>query len=228
MIQINHMAAILVKDIKDVLRNIQVLILFIIYPVVALIMTQSIGEEKGFFIGVFATMHFVFTPIVVAASMIAEEKEKNTLRVLRMSGISSLEFFLSTAVFVVALDCLAASSFIFMSGDSSINTGLFYSAAIFGNVISVLIGMCVGTYSKSPSATNGLAVPLGMIFSFLPMLSYFNKNLESISKYLFGQQIQYLISGQKLTAETIIICSINFIIVTGIYILLYRKAKTDE
>ncbi len=204
------------------------LVLFIVYPAVAFIMTQSIGGEKLFFIGVFATMHFVFTPIVVAASMIAEEKEKNTLRVLRMSGISSLEFFLSTAVFVVVLDCLTGSSFLLMQGDGSINVGVFYSAAIFGSVISVLIGMCVGTYSKSPSATNGLAVPLGMIFSFLPMLSYFNKNLESISKYLFGQQIQYLIGGQKWTAEAVIICSINFIIVTGLYILLYRRAKTDE
>lgn len=228
MIQINHMTAILVKDIKDVIRNIQVLILFIIYPAVAFIMTQSIGAEKIFFIGVFATMHFAFTPIVVSASMVAEEKEKNTLRVLRMSGISSLEFFLSTAVFVVVLDCLTGGSFIFMSGESSINVGLFYSAAIFGSVISVLIGMCVGTYSKSPSATNGLAVPLGMLFSFLPMLSYFNKSLESVSKYLFGQQIQYLIGGQKWTAEAVIICSINFIIVAGIYILLYRRARTDE
>ncbi len=228
MIQINHMTAILAKNFKDITRNFEVLVLFIVYPVVSFVMSQSLGAEMTFFIAVFATMHFIFTPIVVTSNMIAEEKSKNTLRVLRMSGISSLGFFLSTAIFVILLTCITGSSFIFMSHESSMNIGLFYSAGLLGSVISILIGMSIGTFSKSPSAANGLAVPLGLIFSFLPMLSYFNKGLESISKFLFGQQVSYLISGQKWNTEAIIICLINLLIAAGFYVFLYKRSKLDE
>lgn len=228
MIQINHMTALLAKNLKDVTRNFEVLVLFIVYPVVSFVMSQSLSAEMTFFIPVFATMHFIFTPIVVTSNMIAEEKSKNTLRVLRMSGISSLGFFLSNAIFVTLLTCITGSSFIFMAHDGNINVGLFYSAGITGIVISILIGMSIGSFSKSPSAANGMAVPLGLILSFLPMLSYFNKSMESISKFLFGQQVSYLIGGQKWDVESIIICLINLFIVTVFYVLLYRRTKLDE
>ncbi len=228
MIELNHITAIILKDFKDVLKNVQILILFIVYPAVCFIMSQSVGTEMTFFVSVFATMHFVFTPIIVSSSMIAEEKAKNTLRILRMSGISSLEFFLSTAGFVLIFDCITGSFFMLMSGGNTISAGMFYSAGIVGSVISIMIGMCIGTFSKSPSATSGLAVPLGMIFSFLPMLSHFNKGLGNISKYLFGQQVAYLIGGKKWSAETIVVCLVNLIIVTGFYVFLYKRTKLDE
>ncbi len=228
MMKINHVTAILSKDVKDVIKNIQVLILFVVYPVVGFIMTQSINVERGFFISVFATMHFVFTPIVVSAHMISEEKEKNTLRVLRMSGITSGEFFVSTAVFILSLDCITGSTFIFMAGEGGIDPGLYYSAAIMGCVVSIMLGMCIGTFSKSSSGANGLAIPLGLFFSFLPMLSYFNKGLESVSKYLYGQQVGNMIYGKGWSAETGIICLANLLLVMGLYVLLYRRIKTQE
>jgi len=226
--RINHITAILSKNVKDVMKNIQVLILFVVYPAVGFIMTQSINVEKGFFISVFATMHFVFTPIVVSAHMISEEKEKNTLRVLRMSGITSTEFFLSTAVFIIFLDCISGSTFIFMAGEGGIDPALYYSAAIMGSAVSIILGMCIGTFSKGSSAANGLAIPLGLFFSFLPMLSYFNKGLESVSKYLYGQQVGNMIYGQGWSAETGIICLGNLLLIMGLYVVLYRRTKTEE
>lgn len=161
------MTAIALKDMKDTLRNIQVLILFFVYPIIGFVMTQSISEQSVFFVSIFATMHVVFTPIVVTASMIAEEKEKNTLRVLRMSGITSAEFFASTALFVLMLDGITSLPFLVMGSKNEMNLGLFFSAVAVSGVISIVIGMCIGIYSKSASAANGLAVPVGMIFALL-------------------------------------------------------------
>lgn len=228
MIQINHMTALLAKYLKDTAKNFEVLVLFIVYPVICFVMSQSMGAEMTFFVPVFATMHFVFTPIVVTSNAIAEEKSKNTLRVLRMSGISSLSFFLSNAIFVTLLTCITGSTFIFMSHDSNMNVGLFYSAAIIGIIISMLIGISVGSFSKSTGAANGLAVPLGLILSLLPMLSYFNEGIKSVSRFLFGQQVFYFISGQSWNKETIIVCLINLFIVSGLYIFLYSRTKLDE
>lgn len=223
--QANHMTAIVLKDMKDTLRNIQVLILFFVFPIIGFVMTQSINEQSVFFVSIFATMHIVFTPIVVTASMIAEEKERNTLRVLRMSGITSVEFFASTALFVLILDGISSLPFLLMGSKNEINIGLFFSAVVISGVISIVIGMCIGIYSKSASAANGLAVPVGMVFAFIPMLSGFNEALGRVSKYLYGQQMSFLILGKPWNTEAIVICIANFILIVTLYIVLFEKSK---
>ena len=228
MIQINHISAIIEKDFRVTLRNMQILILFIIYPVVGFVMSQSAGIEKSFYISVFATMHFVFTPIVSTSAMISEEKDKNTLRVLRMSGITSAEFFLSTALFVLILDCLTGSSLLLLSGQNGPNPWLFYSAGILGGIISILVGLCIGTFSRSTSAASGLAVAVGMVLAFIPMLSFFNKGLEKFSKFLYGQQVKYLIEGKNWSAESIAVILINLGLIVSVYVLLYKRSKLDE
>jgi ABC-2 type transport system permease protein len=102
---------------------------------------------------------------------------------------------------------------------------LFFSAILISGLISIAIGMCIGIYSKSASAASGLAVPAGMIFSFIPMLSGFNDGLKRISKYLYGQQMSYLISGKSWDTEAIIICIVNFILIVTLYIVLFKKSK---
>ena len=226
---IYHLNAIFIKNMKDTLRNFQVLILFLVFPVIGFVMTQSITDVEGsFFISIFAGMHYIFTPIVVTASLVSEEKEKNTLRVLRMSGISSFEFFLSTTIFVLIFDVLSGCTFIGMTNLDQIQTLRFLIAGIAGCLISILIGLCVGTYVKSSSAANGVAVPLGMIFSFLPMLSSFNKGLEKVTKYLYGQQVSYICGGKNFDISFIMVVSINFLIVFVIYCYLYYKSKLVE
>ena len=226
---IGHLNAIITKDIKDTIRNFQVLILFLVFPVIGFVMTQSIKDaSSAFFISIFATMHFVFTPIVVTASLISEEKEKNTLRVLRMSGISSIEFMISTTLFVLLLNIVTGCTFIGMTDMEQARVLQFIVAGIIGCLISIIIGICVGTFAKSSSAANGLAVPAGMMFSFLPMLSSFNEGLEKITKFLYGQQISYLIEGNQWSVEMLIVIICNFFIAFMVYCYLYNKSKQIE
>ncbi len=221
-----HLNAILIKNIKDTLKNFQVLILFLVFPIIGFVMTQSISDVDGkFFISIFAAMHFIFTPIVVTASLVSEEKDKNTLRVLRMSGISSFEFFFSTTVFVLLFNTISGSAFIAMTNMDSAQIARFYIAGIIGCMISILIGLCVGTYVKSSSAANGVAVPLGMVFAFLPMLSSFNEGLQKVTKFLYGQQVSYIFGGNNFDLSFIIVVCINFSLVFVIYCYLYYKTK---
>ena len=200
MIQVNHMTAIVLKDIKDTLKNIQVLILFFVFPIIGFVMTQSINGQSVFL--------FPYSQLCI-----------------RMSGITSAEFFASTALFILVLDGISSLPFLVMVSENEIRIGLFFSAVIVSGVISIVIGMCIGIYSKSASAANGLAVPVGMIFAFIPMLSGFNEALERVSKYLYGQQMSFLISGKPWSSETIVICIANFILIVTLYIVLFEKLK---
>lgn len=229
MIRLNHIGAVLEKQIKDILKNMQVLILFFVFPAISFIMVTSLGEEnKSFFIMIFATMHFIFTPLVSTASLISEEKEKNTLRVLIMSGIKPLEYFFSMGLFILLVNLITGSVFFLLGKFDQSGAVLFFGGAVIGALISILLGMCVGTYANNMSAANGLGVPLGMLFSFVPMIASFNSSIEKISQFLYGQQVSYLINGESITLKKAIILGINFLVSIFVYIFLYNRNKSDD
>ncbi|MDE5748532.1 MAG: ABC transporter permease, partial [Acetatifactor sp.] len=98
-----NMATILKKQVKDTLRNKAVLIQFVMFPVMALIMTKSIqieGMPPHFFIMLFATMYVGMAPLVSVASIISEEKEKNTLRVLLMARVTPWQYLAGVGSYV--------------------------------------------------------------------------------------------------------------------------------
>lgn len=227
-----NIIAIFCNLFKDTLKNMQVLILFIIYPVVGLFMTKAITlpEEFGgmFFIAIFATMHCIFTPLVATAGIIAEEKEKNTLRILIMSNITMPEYIIAIGSFILFLTLLTGSAFLFMIPSIMENGLLFMGSLFIGCLVSVSLGMCAGLYSKSTSAANAMAAPVGIVFAFLPMFASFNESVESIARFTYGQQISNFIGNLQMDASGLIIIAVNLIILLGTGILLYRRVKTEE
>ena len=72
-------AAIFEKQIKDTLKNKEILIQFIMFPILALIMEKAIkieGMPPHFFANMFSAMYVGMAPLVSIAAVIAEEKEK--------------------------------------------------------------------------------------------------------------------------------------------------------
>lgn len=81
---------ILQKQWKDTWKNEAVLIQFLMFPVLVVIMTKLVkidGMPKNFFVNLFASMYVGMAPLTSLSAVIAEEKEKNTLRVRRGRGI---------------------------------------------------------------------------------------------------------------------------------------------
>lgn len=224
---VSHIRAVVKKNTKDIFRNFQILILFLVYPIIGFIMATSMGDQKSFFIATFATMHFVFAPIVVTTVLLAEEREMNTLRVLRMSGITSMEYLVSTAIFVLVFDMVSGASFLIFGDMDAIQVGKFLAAGMIGGLISIVIGLAIGTYAKSTGAANGLAVPLGMVFSFLPMIASFNPGVEQVSKYLYGQQIHFMMQGADVSIEMILVLIVNGMVILGVYLWLYSRNNLE-
>jgi ABC-2 type transport system permease protein len=229
--RIPNITALFQKQVKDVFKNMPVLILFIVYPVVAVIMTTAMKDQPDtgtLFISIFATMHCVFTPIVSTVSIISEEKEKNTLRVLIMSNVTLKEYLLSIGGFVFAATLLTGSSFIFISDHPAENALSFLLSMGIGTLISIVLGNCIGLFSKNAAAANGMAVPFGLIFAFLPMLASFNKQIEAVSRFTYGQQISYLLAGKELSLFGIITLCINFAVLLVISAVLFKRSLSEE
>ena len=102
------------KQLKDILKNKAILIQFVLYPVLTLIMENTIhmeGMPELYFTKLFSIMYIGMAPLTSMAAIIAEEKEKNTLRVLMLSNVKPVEYLTGTGSYIWLICMLGAVVF---------------------------------------------------------------------------------------------------------------------
>lgn len=224
-----HMATIFKKQVKDTLRNKTVLIQFVMFPIMALIMTKSVqieGMPPHFFIMLFATMYVGMAPLTSVASIISEEKEKNTLRVLLMARVTPWQYLAGVGSYVFICCMLGAGVFCLLGNYTWRERGIFLLIMAVGILTSLLLGAAIGIGSSSQMAATSVTVPVMLLFSFLPMLSMFNDTLSKVAKYTYTEQIRLLLqsleTGESAQAGLIIIAG-NILLFGGAFAVLYRN-----
>ena len=227
---INHIWAILWKELKDTIKNKTILIQFLMFPCMTIIMESAIsieGMPEHFFVNLFSSMYIGMAPLTSVASIISEEKEKNTLRVLQMSNVKTFEYLISNAIYVVSV-CMVGSLVMGLAGGyRGKNLLILLVIMLVGYLISTIVGATIGVASKNQMMATSLTVPIMMIFSFLPMLSMFNESIMKISKYIFTEQLFVLInniSNLHIDAENVLILAVNLVLAFAIFIGVYRKS----
>ena len=227
----NNIVAIFKKQLKDTLRNKTVLIQFVMFPIMTLIMNNAIKIQEmpeNFFVILFATMYIGMAPLTSIASIISEEKEKNTLRVLIMSNVKPHEYLLGIGSYVW-LACMLGGLVICTVGGYDLQTSIAFMGIIaIGVLTSLLIGAIIGICSKTQMMATSITVPVMMIFSFVPMLSLFNSTIEKIARVIYSEQIGRMlnqINSLQLHAENICVIGLNILIAAIIFIIIFRKCK---
>lgn len=229
----NNIAAIFVKQWKDTLKNKTVLIQFLMFPVMTLLMENTVrldGMPEHFFAKLFAVMFVGMAPLTSTSAIIAEEKEQNTLRALMMSNVTPVQYLLGVGFYVWLL-CMAGSVvFGLCSGYSAQDFVLFLSIMAAGLLLSILLGAIIGIWSRNQMAATSLTVPVMMVFSFLPMLSMFNETIEKVAEFAYSQQIFLLIhqiGTAKIQGKPILIIAANLLFAIGIFLMVYRKKRFE-
>lgn len=229
----NNIAAIFKKQVKDTLKNKTVLIQFLMFPVLTLIMSRAVkidGMPENFFVKLFAVMYVGMAPLTSMAAVIAEEKEKNTLRVLLMSNVRPYEYLLGVGSYIW-LACMAGAGVICASGSLGLReSGLFMAVMAVGILASMLIGAAVGIFSKTQMMATSITIPVMMVFSFLPMLSLFNATIAKIAKIVWSEQISRMldqIGSGRIQTASIGIVSVNVILFVALFIAAYRKCGLE-
>ena len=95
-----------------------------------------------------------------------------------------------------------------------------------GILLSSLTGAVIGVFSKNQMSATSITIPVMMIFSFLPMLSMFNENIEKVARITYSQQMSILINGignSAIKPESIIIIAVNFVVASILFTLAFRK-----
>ncbi len=218
------------KQIKDTGKNIALLIQFVMFPLMAVIMENTVKIDdlpEHFFVGMFAVMHIGMAPLNVTTAIIAEEKDKNTLRVLLFGGVRPLEYLLGIGGFVFSACMLGAVVFALLGGYHGMEFGLFLLIMAAGIIVSMFLGAMIGIRSRSQITASSIMVPTMMVFAFLPMIAMFNETIAKVADYAYSQQIQILLNGlSSRTApepKSLIVLLLSALIAAGMFGFSYRK-----
>lgn len=215
------------KQLKDTLKNKTILIQFMLFPIMTLIMENAItldGMPELFFTKLFSIMYIGMAPLTSVAAIIAEEKEKNTPRVLMMTNVKPWQYLTGVGLYVWLI-C--------MLGAGVMATGLDREAIVFymcivgiGFTISVVAGACIGIYVKNQMAATSVVMPVMLILAFLPMIATFNDKIEKVAKIFYTQQLKVCLENMAfadITKETTIVVTVNVLILIGLYGITYKR-----
>lgn len=229
----SNIIAIFKKQLKDTWGNKTVLIQFIMFPILTLIMNNAVkidGMPENFFVNLFAVMYIGMAPLTSMAAVIAEEKEKNTLRVLMMSNVKPHEYLLGIGSYIWVA-CMIGAVVVCMAGSyKSQERRYFMMIMAVGILASLLIGAAIGIWSKTQIMASSVAVPVMMVFSFMPMLSMFNTTIGKIAKFIYSEQISIMlnrISSMHIELDNICIMVVNVSFFAAIFTIAYRKCGLE-
>lgn len=223
----HNIGVIIKKQIKDTLKNKTVLIQFVMFPVLTLIFENAINipdMPELFFTKLFSVMYMGMAPLVAVASVIAEEKETNTLRVLTMANVKAWEYLAGIGIYVWTI-CMAGAGVMattLSSGDIPFYLGVMAA----GFIISIAIGACIGIIASNQMSATSLSLPVMLIFSFMPMLAMFNDKIEKIAGIFYTQQIRELLGNMTfdgIKTETMLVVAVNALLALSLFFAAFKR-----
>lgn len=226
-----NIRAILWKQVKDTFQNKEVLIQFIMFPLLVILMENTITMKdmpEHFFVKLFATMYIGMAPLTSMAAVLAEEKEKNTLKALLMADVKPAEYLLGVGGYIWVV-CMAGSLVFGMVGEYQGKQLFFFLAVMAAGILaSLLIGAAIGIWSRNQMMATSLTMPVMMVFAFLPMLSAFNDMVKKVAKFAYSEQISILINhlGQidvRMGLESALVILVNAAAAVICFVFAYRK-----
>lgn len=228
-----HIRAILWKQVKDTLKNKTILIQFLMFPVMTVIMENAIEIKdmpEHFFATLFAVMFIGMAPLTAMSAIIAEEKEKNTLRVLLMSNVKPMEYLAGIGVYVFAM-CMIGAGIIALAGGYKGKMILAFIAIMaVGILVSLFMGAVIGIFSKSQMMATSVTIAVMMIFSFVPMLSMFNESIKKFGKITYTQQINSLLTNVEnlqIKTEHFVVIGMTVLIALVLFVLAYKRTGLE-
>ncbi len=227
----NHIITMIKKQLKDTLKNKAVLIQFVMFPFMGVFMTNAVkidGMPPNFFTNLFASMYVGMAPLVAMSAIISEEKEKNTLRVLRMAGVTPWEYLAGIGCYVFTFCMAGAAVFCLLLEEGTPLSGrlLFFAAMAVGTVVSLTVGAAIGVGCPNQMSATSVTVPVMMVFSFLPMLSTFNETVAKAAKYLYSEQLRIVVNAAgegRMEYGNPLAVAMNLLAAGGLFWVLYRK-----
>ncbi|WP_153730976.1 ABC transporter permease [Sporosarcina obsidiansis] len=172
MISLRRMNAILQKDFKDFSRNLAVSTVLIM-PIGLGLMYGRAGDHSIEYHFMLINLAFAMVATYVQCCLIAEEKEKNTLRGLMLSPASTTEILGGKSLLTFILTMFVVVITAYFAEYKPANIGIMAVAFILSSFFYIAFGTLLGLFSKSVMEASVIVMPVVTVFSlgsFLPTI----------------------------------------------------------
>ena len=223
----NNILVMIRKQMKDTFKNKAVLIQLILLPVVAFVLERVIrpeGVPELMYTKMFAAMYMAMAPLTAMSSIIAEEKEKNTLRVLMMSNVKPGQYLTGIGAYVWIISMIG--SVLFAVSFPAAERPFFSLVMGAGFIISIVIGAVIGIASKNQMSATSIGAMAMIILSFIPMFAMFNDGIGKVARFLYTQQTRFLLDAMSFAEikwDGAAILAANAVLAVVMFFIAFRK-----
>lgn len=236
-ISLKRAGAIFVKDYKEFSRNYAVSIMLLFPIIFALLLRGAPASILPGAIGIVLNTSFVLLPCFVQACLIAEEKERNTLRSLMMTPATTMDVLIgkSTLVFVMSAILLTISTYTLGYKPASI--WAFVAAVIFSTILYIATGTICGLFSKTLLDASLSILPVAFVFTGAPYggaLLAKDYPIFKVLDYLPSSQLVHLLGIRSIGSATedllkpLLIILAWTALLTIVSVVLYQRRLRDE
>ena len=239
-----HTIGVLIKkDIKVLFTNKNILIMIFLPVIFALLYQMIYGDMvkddpayASFVLCMAELVNMVAIPLTGLGMMIAEEKEKHTLRVLMLSDVSASEYITSKIIVNLIMMELVGIIIYFVTGVTLDFLPIYIFITTLTAVAILLFGAVIGIASKDQMSTSTWATPLMFLFLLPPMLGEFNSFMASIAKfvptYALNEMLKTIVAGNSIFTSAMIsnyvLIGVWIILGAVVFMMMYKKKRFDN
>ncbi|PGZ07394.1 ABC transporter permease [Bacillus cereus] len=221
------------KEVQDFKTNSQVLLMASLPIIFAFIFSRFGQGSAG--VGIITLMAFLFVAGFVQSMVIAEEKEKHTLRVLMLSPASSIEVLLGKSILTACLTLGICIVNLFILDQLSGNLVLLGFIVLCGTILFIVIGTMIGLLAESVPQTSLIGMPILMTMylaaQFEPLVE--NKVIKTMIEYLptshIAKAINSLVDGAGFSSISGHILNVGVWLIISLIacLIVYKKKQMD-
>ncbi|MFF2886019.1 ABC transporter permease subunit [Paenibacillus sp. NPDC057967] len=167
-ISLKRARAIFVKDYKEFSRNYAISICLIV-PILFAFLFRSAGPSLPGAIGFLLNISLVLLTCLVQACLIAEEKERNTLRTLMMTPATTMDVLIGKSALVFVMSAVALAIATYILGYEPASLWAVMAAVILSIILYIAVGTICGLFSKTVLEASLSIIPAALIFTAPPV-----------------------------------------------------------
>ena len=239
---IRRVNALFKKEIKDFGKNVNVSIMCILPIIICFLYSKLMKKDISTnpmvnvqILTVCISLNISLIATFIMGMLIAEEKEKNTLRTLMLSAVSPWEFLAGKALISFVVTEVVNVVLFFIVGMDIRYLGKYMIITTLVVLSMLLIGAIIGIISPNQMATGVTGIPVMIIFYMLPMFTKLNDIIKIIVEYLpnhnMNIMLEKMFNGEVLgtaSVYSIAVILIWIIIAGALFMWTYNKRGLDK
>ena len=185
------------KDFKTCMYNKNILLVLSMPMLFCILYCYVLGDamKAEYVLQMCSIFTISMIPTSVLPMMIAEEKEKYTLRSLMLANVRGMEFLGSKLVVCMLLTLFDAVCVFGIAGGERKDLPVYLAALLISTCGILFLGAVAGLLSKDQTSAGTMGSPLLMLVMIPPLFSSMNKTIEKIAVVLPTTSFQTIMNS---------------------------------